>query len=346
MEKQAGSSLDELKKNLKIDLIAILLAAKDGYSEKELNKQYQFINGRSIPYSLLGYSSLFNLMNDNLMRDSVRIQKRELTLIYFGVHNDATTSLGNLVTHQIDSEKKHRELSRQREKIRIIKSANQVVPTSYEHGIDLKLERETIENLKNVIELYCQEPVRLSSIITLYKEHTEKNLDLTKLGFSDIAKFLDEKLGKSVKFMVGEDECMVISKNSKSKYIELLDSDAEAIEEPAVFINPEKKFLKLREDVSYTLGNHININVPLANFYKLFSNKFGYSFDHREYGLETIDQLFDRLISVGDIEVTFDSENQKLVKLLPEKRRTRQPRIFFPESMDSDSEVQKVYFIS
>ena len=342
MEKQVGSSLDELKKNLKIDLKAILFATKDGYSEKELNKQYNFLNGKSIPYSLLGFSSLFNLMNDKFMQDSVRIEKRDLTLIYFGKHNEDTKSLGSLVHQQIDSEKKKRELSRQREKTRILKSIDQRVPTSYEDGINLKLERETIENLQNIIEIYCQEPTRLSSIITLYKEHTDKNLDLAKLGFSDIAKFMDEKLGKSVKFLIGEDECMVISKNSKSQIIDITSSDSESIEEKVVF-NSEKMFSKLKEDVSFTLSNHININVSIVNFHKLFSNKFGYTFDCREYGMETIDQVFDRLNSESYVEITLDSQNQKLIKLLPEKRRMKQSKIFFIEPIDSDYEVQKVY---
>jgi hypothetical protein len=60
MDKKNGSALDEMKKNVKIDLKSILFAAKDGYLEKELIKQYQFLNGKSIPYAVLGFPSLFD----------------------------------------------------------------------------------------------------------------------------------------------------------------------------------------------------------------------------------------------------------------------------------------------
>jgi len=334
MDKKNGSALDEMKKNVKIDLKSILFAAKDGYLEKELIKHYQFLNGKSIPYAALGFPSLFDFMNDKFMQDSVRIEKRGPTLIYYGVHNEATKSLGSLVTHQIDSEKERRELFRKKESIKNMR------PIGYDGRINLKLEGETVENLKHVIEIYCKEPTCLSSILTLYKQHTEKSLDLTSLGYSDISKFIDDKLGKAVKFLIGDNECMVMSRNSSTKYSENSSSDIESIEED-VFDNSESKLFKLRENVSYALANHININVPLANFYRLFVNKFGYPFDTRDYGFKALDELLEYLKSTGHIVITLDSENQKLIKLLPETMRLRDSKIFFIESMDSDNS-QKV----
>ena len=50
-------------------------------------------------------------------------------------------------------------------------SLDQRVPTSMKDK-----ERVAIENLQNVIEIYCQEPMSLSSILTLYKQHTQNSL--------------------------------------------------------------------------------------------------------------------------------------------------------------------------
>ena len=224
-------------------------------------------------------------------------------------------------------------------------SLDQRMPTSIKD-----MERVAIENLLNVIEIYCQEPTPLSSILTLYKQHTQKPLNLETFGYSDILKFMNDKLGKRMKFLFG-DEYHVISRNSKSKYVEFSSTDDENDEDddesiPAkkFVIYSENKLFKLREDISYTLANHRNINVPMANFYRLFTNKYGYKFDCCDYGLETIDELLEYLKRIGYVIITLNDEKEMLIKLVPEKERVKQSKVYFDEHIASKKIKKKVFY--
>ena len=79
----------------------------------------------------------------------------------------------------------------------------------------------------------------------------------------------------------------------------------------------------MREDISYTLANHQNLNVPMANFYKLFTNKYGYTFDCCDYGLKTMDELLEYLKRIGHVIITLDDEKQMLIKLVPGMERVK-----------------------
>ena len=222
-------------------------------------------------------------------------------------------------------------------------SLDQRVPTSMKD-----MERVAIENLQNVIEIYCQEPMPLSSILTLYKQHTQNSLNLETFGYSQILKFIKDKLGKGVKFLFG-DEYHVISRNSKSKDVEFSstdddEDDDESIPAKKFVYSSENKLFKLRDDVSYTLANHRNINVPMANFYKLFTNKYGYTFDCCDYGLNTMDELLEYLKRIGDVIITFDDEKQMLIKLVPENERVKQSKVYFDEHIASEKIKKNVFY--
>ena len=118
MARKIGSELDELRKNLKIDITSILFASSDGFSERELIKEYAQVRGKYIPFTTLGYATIFDMMRDTFMKDSVRIEKHRsgTTWIYHGIHNEATRALGDMVRNQADNFKQKREMHRASER--------------------------------------------------------------------------------------------------------------------------------------------------------------------------------------------------------------------------------------
>ena len=173
------------------------------------------------------------------------------------------------------------------------------------------MERIAIENLLNVIEIYCQEPTPLSSILTLYKQHIQKPLNLETFGYTQILKFINDKLGKRVKFLFG-DEYYVISRNSKSKDVEFSSTD--------------------------------DGNMPMANFYNLFTNKYGYTFDCCDYGLKTMDELLEYLKRIGHVIITLDDKKQMLIKLVPGMERVKHSKIYFDEHIAFEKNKKKVVY--
>jgi hypothetical protein len=106
-----GAELIDLKTNLKIDLRSLLCSSKEGLSEIELRREYRDLVGREIPFLMLGYNTLYDLMKD--LSDICIIKKHYFSnsWIYYPVHDDTTIELGLLVNGQLDKKRavrKHR----------------------------------------------------------------------------------------------------------------------------------------------------------------------------------------------------------------------------------------------
>ena len=109
MSHKIGSDLDELRNNLKIDITSLLFASKDGLAEKDLMREYSSLKGKSIPFRTIGFVTLFDFMKDPFMKSSVRIERRGPTWVYFGIHSEATKSLGEMVKNQNNLSKQRRQ---------------------------------------------------------------------------------------------------------------------------------------------------------------------------------------------------------------------------------------------
>jgi len=405
-------------------------------TEKELINEYYNIKGQSIPYREMGFLNLFDFMKDPFMKNSVRIERRGPTWVYFGIHNQDTQALGNMVKHQNDLLKSKRDRNRMFEASRnsyynntginnspmpiphtlqktieeILKNENnfEISSDKFEReylmrtGFDLKstaygyqtscelleslphlvrissksgnqfkiqlvlttketikengdapaskveenlntterlpnataastqledteakkltFEEEIIENLKQTIDAHCQQATPLSSIMSLYKKHTQKTLEISKLGYTDISKFLGEKLSKYFHVIPGELEHCIISKASKLQRETLISSDSSldsSDENDESYSQRQKKIEILKDDVRKTLDGYVNQNVSLKHFLSLFERKHGRPFNSRDYNQPTLEHSLKRLAVAKTIAYFITDEFQHMIRLLP-----------------------------
>jgi len=105
-----GAELSELKENLKIEIKALLCSAKEGLTERELIKEYKDYQGCYLPFSTLGYNTLYDLMKD--LKDVCTIQKVFGNWVFYPVHDQTTIRLATLISGQKDEKKAVRNKSR------------------------------------------------------------------------------------------------------------------------------------------------------------------------------------------------------------------------------------------
>ena len=108
----AAAEICDVKANLKIDLRSLLCSSKDGLSERELRNEYRELMGKEIPYSLLGYIKLYDMMRDFTDVCTIRKHFTGNTWIYYPVHDQKTVELGMLVYGQVDKNRGIREKRR------------------------------------------------------------------------------------------------------------------------------------------------------------------------------------------------------------------------------------------
>ncbi len=105
-----GAELSELKENLKVEIKALLCSAKDGLTERELKKEYRDYQGCNLPFTTLGYNTLYDLMKD--LKDVCTIEKAFGNWVFFPVHDQKTIRLGTLIYGQKDEKRSVRNRSR------------------------------------------------------------------------------------------------------------------------------------------------------------------------------------------------------------------------------------------
>jgi hypothetical protein len=108
---KTGTELQALKEELKLNVKSMLLASKDGMTERELKRDYEADFNRELPYAELGYNSLYDLMRD--WHDDVSIRRRyDGVWVYYGIHDANTAHIGRLVEGQVDQKRSVRERQR------------------------------------------------------------------------------------------------------------------------------------------------------------------------------------------------------------------------------------------
>jgi len=108
------SEVPKLKEEVNIEIRSLLCSSKDGLSENELRREYMNLYGKEIPFVMLGFRSIHQLMQ-NFSNIEIRPHKSLDLMIYHAKHDEATISLGKLIKGQVDSNKKKRELLRKNE---------------------------------------------------------------------------------------------------------------------------------------------------------------------------------------------------------------------------------------
>ncbi len=106
-----GDELRELKQEIRINIKSILLASKDGLTDRELRRDYFDAYSKELPYGQLGFNTSYDLMS-SMPEDVVVNRRRDGTWIYYGVHDEKTRNLGRLVQEQNDPKKAVRERAR------------------------------------------------------------------------------------------------------------------------------------------------------------------------------------------------------------------------------------------
>lgn len=105
------------RENVKKLVLSILCSSKDGLTEQELRYEYRSLTNEVIPYTQLGYKSVYELMrNLNVARISRLVTGQ---YVFHAVYDELTQELGALVVHQIDRSKSQREMRRVREGSRV-----------------------------------------------------------------------------------------------------------------------------------------------------------------------------------------------------------------------------------
>jgi hypothetical protein len=185
----------------------------------------------------------------------------------------------------------------------------------------MTFEEEIIDNLKQVIDVYCQEPTPLSAIISLYQQHTQKDLEIHKLGYTDIGKFLSEKLPKHFRVKPGELDHFIMSKSSKIQLEALSSSDSSIEDSDSDDIdsddNQNGKLEILKNQVRKTLEGHTNKIVPFSVFLNMFEKKVGHPLNPHDYNQRTMDHLLKRLIRSKTITTRLTDEFKQAICLLP-----------------------------
>lgn len=83
---------------LKTELRSLLISSQQGCSQDQLMRDYNQYNGRKIPFSEMGYSSLIELLRS--MPDVARIEQTRTYTTIHGVADESTAHIKKLVMAQ------------------------------------------------------------------------------------------------------------------------------------------------------------------------------------------------------------------------------------------------------
>lgn len=114
MTAEEASSKRELVKKL---VVSILCSAKEGLTEQELRYEYRSLTNEPIPYTQLGFKSVYELVKNLNVAHISRLVTGQY--VFHAVFDELTQDLGQLVANQIDREKTSRDVRRVREGSRV-----------------------------------------------------------------------------------------------------------------------------------------------------------------------------------------------------------------------------------
>ena len=194
-------ALDHDLESLKLKIKTILMRHEYGCSEIQLEREFRQEYGAHIPIENYGCWRVSEFMMDSRLEDIFVTISQKNSHKFFAIEyiQNSTLNSGKKVgfTQNKSETKINKTYSRMPKFVK-----------------NIELEKETVQNLEEIIETRCQQPVCLSSIISFYEEHTKKSLLLPKLGYSDLSTFLTDKLNNKMRIFDGDLEMMLISKNS------------------------------------------------------------------------------------------------------------------------------------
>ena len=92
-------NLEELKKEVLCDIKSLLLASKEGLSERELKSEYYKLLGKPIPINQLGYRNLDEMLKKmgETIETKIGLSDIGYLKIYFAKSDQQTNDLVNLV---------------------------------------------------------------------------------------------------------------------------------------------------------------------------------------------------------------------------------------------------------
>ena len=320
----AAAEICDVKANLKIDLRSLLCSSKDGLSERELRNDYRELMGKEIPYSLLGYIKLYDMMRDFTDVCTIRKHFTGNTWIYYPVHDQKTAELGMLVYGQVD---KNRSIREKRRVTEYNKSTsynnyynNSFYNTSYNRNSALPNQYNppapsTIPNAYLPANIQSQ----IKSILLLADDYCLNNIQFEKeylkryihmlnpasYGFGTYRQML-ESLTHLVKIeplnkgsSSSYDEYMILLKENNSE-----ESQAEAASNVNGFQTWEEVVIENLKNIIKSAGE---AGIYLADLLDEYVVQTGKSLEYEKLGYHNLYELVDAKLS-GFVE--FETENE------------------------------------
>ena len=197
----SASELHNLRNSILIDVKSILLSSKDGLTERELCREYKYLNGRDIQYSRLGFNSLYDFLQSLVDESVIYHQRRPPNLIvYFAKEESCTYQLRNLVSGQKDSLAKERDMRRYREASSSYRFNNRFsnrgqTSNSYSTNKGGTVPYYIQCEIKQVLENAKGKPLSRQEFKRNYYQLFPKYIDCEKFGFEDIKELLESLKG-------------------------------------------------------------------------------------------------------------------------------------------------------
>lgn len=110
---KSGTELKNIKDELLVDIKSLLMASKAGLTEYELRRDYEYMLGRALPFTQLGFNSIYDMMMS--WPNDVSVRRSGNVWVYYAIHDEKTRGLGRLVSGQLDKNKAVRERKREYE---------------------------------------------------------------------------------------------------------------------------------------------------------------------------------------------------------------------------------------
>ena len=143
-----AAELDDMRKEIIIEIRSILCSAKQGLTEFELRKEYSQLFGKEIPYTSLGFNSIYELMRS--MPEACYSQKHRTgnIWVYFPCIDESIKDLAELVRGQkTDKLTKLREQYRSQARSKSSNSSYRFQRNSYSSGSQFR----TAQNVNSTI---------------------------------------------------------------------------------------------------------------------------------------------------------------------------------------------------
>ena len=111
-----GSELHRIKEEFRQVILSILtVSAKDGLTDAELIRDYKSCTGLNLPFTQLGYNSVYELMRSMPDVCFIRRHPAKNILLYYPVETEQTKDIARLVRGQKDTNRANREANRDKE---------------------------------------------------------------------------------------------------------------------------------------------------------------------------------------------------------------------------------------